>query len=71
MMAMPTASPDIFPDVVRRPRHPERTCWGCNFHCPAQDLRCGNGSIRTPHPMELFGDDWTLDERPPKATTER
>jgi hypothetical protein len=22
------------------------------------DLRCGNGTIRTPHPVELFGDDW-------------
>jgi hypothetical protein len=22
------------------------------------DLACGNGTIRTPHPVELFGDDW-------------
>jgi hypothetical protein len=21
-------------------------------------MRCGNGSDRTPHPMELFGEDW-------------
>ncbi|WP_394492091.1 DUF3079 domain-containing protein [Roseateles sp. BYS96W] len=21
-------------------------------------LQCGNGSIATPHPSELFGDDW-------------
>jgi hypothetical protein len=21
-------------------------------------MRCGNGTIRTPHPAELFGDDW-------------
>lgn len=40
------------------PRHPERTCWGCDKYCPADDLACGNGTIRTLHPVELFGDDW-------------
>jgi hypothetical protein len=40
------------------PKHPERICWGCDKYCPADDLRCGNGSIRAPHPVELFGDDW-------------
>jgi len=40
------------------PKHPERICWGCDKFCPADDLRCGNGSIRTPHPAELLGDDW-------------
>jgi hypothetical protein len=40
------------------PKHPERICWGCDKFCPADDLRCGNGSIRSPHPVELFGDDW-------------
>jgi hypothetical protein len=25
---------------------------------PAEDLACGNGTIRAPHPVELFGDDW-------------
>lgn len=40
------------------PKNPERICWGCEKYCPANDLRCGNGSIRTPHPVELFGDDW-------------
>jgi len=40
------------------PKHPERICWGCDKFCPADDLRCGNGSIRTPHPVELMGDDW-------------
>ena len=40
------------------PIHPERVCWGCDRLCPADDLRCANGSIRTPHPCELFGDDW-------------
>jgi|SRR6478609_7850393 len=40
------------------PKHPERVCWGCDRYCPAHDLVCGNGSIRTPHPEELFGPDW-------------
>ena len=40
------------------PKYPERICWGCDKLCPADDLRCGNGTIRTPHPVELFGDDW-------------
>ena len=41
-----------------RPRHPERICWGCDKYCPADDLACGGGTIRTLHPIELFGDDW-------------
>jgi hypothetical protein len=41
-----------------RPANPERICWGCDKYCPADDLACGNGTIRTPHPCELFGDDW-------------
>ena len=44
--------------VALQPRHPERICWGCDKYCPADDLACGNGTIRTPHPLELFGDDW-------------
>lgn len=40
------------------PQHPERICWGCDLYCAAHDMRCGNGSDRTPHPAELFGDDW-------------
>lgn len=40
------------------PRHPERICWGCDKYCPAEGLACGNGTIRTPHPAELFGHDW-------------
>lgn len=40
------------------PKHPERICWGCSLLCPAGELACGNGSIRTPHPAEIFGDDW-------------
>jgi len=40
------------------PAHPERTCWGCDKFCPAHAMQCGNGSERSQHPMELFGDDW-------------
>ena len=41
-----------------RPAHPESICWGCDKYCPADRLGCANGTIRTPHPCELFGDDW-------------
>ena len=40
------------------PANPERICWGCDKYCPADDLACGNGTIRTQHPIELFGPDW-------------
>lgn len=40
------------------PANPHRICWGCDRYCPADALACGNGSERTPHPAELFGDDW-------------
>ena len=40
------------------PPHPERNCWGCDKFCPARSLVCGNGSERTQHPAELFGEDW-------------
>lgn len=40
------------------PKHPERICWGCDKYCPADSLRCGNGSDRTQHPVEMFGEDW-------------
>lgn len=43
---------------VIAPKHPERTCWGCEKLCPAHDLACGNGTERTQHPVELFGRDW-------------
>lgn len=46
------------PALPRSPRNPERICWGCDKYCPATDLACGNGTIRTLHPSELFGDDW-------------
>jgi hypothetical protein len=44
--------------VPLQPRHPERICWGCDKYCGAEELAGGNGTIRTPHPMELFGGDW-------------
>lgn len=40
------------------PVHPERVCWGCDKYCPVDSLACGNGSERTQHPAEIFGDDW-------------
>ncbi len=42
----------------RLPAHPERICWGCDKFCPADSLMCGNGTVRTEHPSELFGEDW-------------
>ena len=45
--------------IPLHPKYPERVCWGCDLYCPADDLRCGNGTIRTQHPVELFGEDWT------------
>jgi len=42
------------------PKHPERICWGCDRYCPAKSLACGNGSERTMHPAELFGEDWCV-----------
>lgn len=44
--------------IPLHPKHPERVCWGCDQYCSADDLRCGNGTIRTQHPIELFGEDW-------------
>lgn len=43
------------PKLALNPKHPERICWGCDKYCSADDLRCGNGTIRTQHPVELFG----------------
>ena len=44
--------------IPLHPKHPDRVCWGCERFCPANDLACGNGTIRTPHPLELYGADW-------------
>ncbi len=38
------------------PSRPERICWGCDQLCAADALACANE--RSPHPAELFGDDW-------------
>jgi Protein of unknown function (DUF3079) len=53
------------------PRHPDRICWGCDRYCSVDDLGCANGTIRTPHPAELFGDDWVewLQEKTEDAST--
>jgi hypothetical protein len=40
------------------PAHPERTCWGCDNYCAADQMICGNGTERTQHPVELFGEGW-------------
>jgi hypothetical protein len=40
------------------PANPERICWGCDKYCPAKAMMCGNGSERTQHPFELFGEGW-------------
>lgn len=40
------------------PANPERVCWGCDKYCAADAMMCGNGSERTQHPAELFGEDW-------------
>ena len=44
--------------IPLNPPHPERVCWGCDAYCPAESLGCAGGTIRTPHPVELFGEDW-------------
>jgi hypothetical protein len=58
--------------IPLRPPHPERICWGCDKYCPAEDLACGNGTIRTMHPVELFGPDWVewLEQRSGRAVRE-
>ena len=43
---------------MRLPVYPERVCWGCDRYCPANALACGMDTLRTPHPVELFGEDW-------------
>jgi Protein of unknown function (DUF3079) len=55
--------------IPLHPKDPERVCWGCDKYCPADALVCGNGTIRTQHPIELFGDDWLewAEENDPEA----
>jgi hypothetical protein len=53
------ATPPIKPKKLPLfPAHPERICWGCDKYCAADDLRCGNGSDRAQHPIEILGPDW-------------
>lgn len=54
------------PRLPLHPKNPDRVCWGCDKYCADNDLACGNGTIRTPHPAELFGSDWLefFDGRP-------
>lgn len=44
--------------IPKKPKRPERICWGCDRLCAADKMLCGNGSERSQHPCELFGDDW-------------
>ena len=57
------------------PKNPHRICWGCDKYCPSDSLACGNGSERTQHPAELFGEDWQRWElaspRDPASNEER
>ena len=53
-------SPEMAKKFPLRPKHPERTCWGCDKYCSVDALQCGNGSGRTQHPAEMLGDDWYL-----------
>jgi hypothetical protein len=38
------------------PANPERICWGCDMYCSVDSMACANE--RSPHPSELFGEDW-------------
>lgn len=38
------------------PANPERICWGCDKYCSIDSMACANE--RSPHPVELFGEDW-------------
>jgi hypothetical protein len=38
------------------PKNPERICWGCDTYCAVNSMACANE--RSPHPSELFGEDW-------------
>jgi hypothetical protein len=54
----PRGARDAISGAPLAPAHPERICWGCDKYCAETELACGNGTIRTPHPVELFGEDW-------------
>lgn len=49
------------------PSHPERICWGCDEFCAITDMACSNE--RSPHPVELFGEDWQSWGQEPVTTS--
>ncbi|TDY36820.1 DUF3079 family protein [Janthinobacterium sp. 75] len=57
-----TSTDSVAPPMAKpfplNPKNPERICWGCDKYCPPDAMRCGNGSERTQHPIELFGEGW-------------
>lgn len=53
-------SPEMAKKFPLNPKHPERTCWGCDKYCAVNALQCGNGSSRTQHPSEMLGEDWYM-----------
>ena len=53
--------------IAIHPKNPERVCWGCDKYCPADHLDCGNGTVRTQHPIEIFGEDWLDWSKPVSA----
>lgn len=55
----------------KHPTHPERICWGCDKYCSANKMRCGNGSDRSQHPLELFGPDWFEFDKDNASTVEQ
>ena len=67
---VPESCGDMAKKFPLNPPHPERNCWGCDKYCPAGSLVCGNGSERTQHPAELFGDDWAETGLDPFAGSE-
>jgi hypothetical protein len=54
-----------------RPAHPERTCWGCDRYCAADAMICGNGSERTQHPIETWGEGWEREGLDPLRPADR
>jgi hypothetical protein len=40
------------------PGKPRQNCWGCGNHCPSHQRRCEGVTPRTPHPSEVWGEDW-------------
>jgi len=53
------------------PANPHRVCWGCDKYCPADSMACGNGSERTQHPVELFGEGWAQEGLDPFVDEDR